>query len=113
MLMQAGKEEEGRKELNALAASESTGTVVERALADIDFQLGNRDAAAQRFSNLVSSGRFVYESLFYLGAIAEGRQAWDDASQIYGRVTGGEFAVAAQTRAGAHQGASRKGSKRA
>lgn len=98
MLMQAGKEEEGRKELNALATSESTGTVVERALADIDFQLGNRDAAAQRFSNLVASGRFVYESLFYLGAIAEGRQAWDDASQIYGRVTGGEFAVAAQTR---------------
>lgn len=98
MLMQAGKEEEGRKELNALAASESTGTVVERALADIDFQLGNRDAAAQRFSNLVASGRFVYESLFYLGAIAEGRQSWDDASQIYGRVTGGEFAVAAQTR---------------
>jgi tetratricopeptide (TPR) repeat protein len=98
MMMQAGKEEEGRKELNALATSESTGTVVERALADIDFQLGNRDAAAQRFSNLVASGRFVYESLFYLGAIAEGRQAWDDASQIYGRVTGGEFAVAAQTR---------------
>ena len=98
MMMQAGKEEEGRKELNALATSESTGTVVERALADIDFQLGNRDAAAQRFSNLVSSGRFVYESLFYLGAIAEGRQAWDDASQIYGRVTGGEFAMAAQTR---------------
>lgn len=98
MLMQAGKEEEGRKELNALAASESTGTVVERALADIDFQLGNRDAAAQRFSNLVASGRFVYESLFYLGAIAEGRQAWDDASQLYGRVTGGEFAIAAQTR---------------
>ncbi|WP_129647613.1 tetratricopeptide repeat protein [Peristeroidobacter agariperforans] len=98
MLMQAGKEEQGRKELAALANSESTGTVVERALADIDFQLGNRDSAAQRFSNLVSSGRFVYESLFYLGAIAEGREAWDDASQIYGRVTGGEFAMAAQTR---------------
>lgn len=98
MLMQAGKEEEGRKELNALAASESAGTVVERAMADIDFQLGNRDAAAQRFSNLVSNGRFVYESLFYLGAIAEGRQAWDDAEQLYSRVTGGEFAMAAQTR---------------
>jgi tetratricopeptide (TPR) repeat protein len=98
MLMQAGKEEEGRKELNTLASSESTGFVVERALADIDFQLGNRDAAAQRFSNLVASGRFVYESLFYLGAIAESRQSWDDAQQLYGRVTGGEFAIAAQTR---------------
>ena len=99
MMMQAGKEEEGRKELNALAGSETTGSVVERALADIDFQIGNRDAAAKRFSNLVSSGRFVYESLFYLGAIAESRESWDDAVQLYSRVTGGEFAMAAQTRA--------------
>jgi tetratricopeptide (TPR) repeat protein len=99
MLMQAGKEADGRKELEALAASESTGAVAERALADIDFQLGNRDAAAQRFSNLVQNGRFVYESLFYLGAIAESRESWDDALQIYGRVNGGEFAMAAQTRA--------------
>ena len=99
MLLQAGKEEAGRKELDALATSEATAPVVERALADIDFQLGNRDAAAKRFSALVSSGRFVYESLFYLGAIAESRESWDDAVQIYGRVTSGEFAMGAQTRA--------------
>jgi tetratricopeptide (TPR) repeat protein len=98
MLMQAGKEAEGRKELEALATTES-GPVAERALADIDFQLGNRDAAAQRFTSLVQNGRFVYESLFYLGAIAESREAWDDALQYYGRVTGGEFAMGAQTRA--------------
>ncbi|MGH8177639.1 MAG: tetratricopeptide repeat protein [Steroidobacter sp.] len=99
MLLQAGKDEEGRKELAALANSETTAAVVERALADIDFQLGNRDSAAQRFNNLVSSGRFVYESLFYLGAIAESREAWDDALQFYGRVTSGELAMAAQARA--------------
>jgi tetratricopeptide (TPR) repeat protein len=99
MLLQAGREEEGRKELDALATSETAAPVVERALADIDFQLGNRDAAAKRFSALVSSGRFVYESLFYLGAIAESRDSWDDAVQIYSRVTSGEFAVGAQTRA--------------
>jgi tetratricopeptide (TPR) repeat protein len=99
MLMQAGKEEEGRKDLDKLASAETAGPVAERALADIDFQLGNRDAAAQRFSSLVQNGRFVYESLFYLGAIAESREAWDDALQIYGRVNGGEFAMAAQTRA--------------
>jgi tetratricopeptide (TPR) repeat protein len=98
MLMQAGKEEEGRKELSQLANSETTGPLVERALADIDFQLGNRDAAAQRFSALVTSGRFVYESLFYLGAIAESRAAPDEALQLYSRVTSGDFAIAAQTR---------------
>lgn len=99
MKMQAGKEAEGRKELDALASAETSGPVAERALADIDFQLGNRDAAAQRFSTLVQNGRFVYESLFYLGAIAESRESWDDALQIYGRVNSGEFAMAAQTRA--------------
>jgi tetratricopeptide (TPR) repeat protein len=99
MLMQAGKEEEGRKELDKLASTDTMGAVAERALADIDFQLGNRDAAAKRFTNLVQNGRFVYESQFYLGAIAESRESWDDALQIYGRVSGGEFAMAAQTRA--------------
>lgn len=99
MLIQAGQEEEGKKELSALASAEETALVVERALADIEFQLGNRDAAAKRFTNLLSTGRFVYESLFYLGAIAESRQAWDDALQLYGRVTSGDFAIAAQTRA--------------
>ena len=99
MQMQAGKEEEGRKQVDALTNSETTGAVAERALADIDFQLGNRDVAAQRFSSLVQSGRFVYESLFYLGAIAEARESWDDALQLYGRVNGGEFAMGAQTRA--------------
>jgi tetratricopeptide (TPR) repeat protein len=98
MRMQAGQEEEGRKELNALASSETAGAVVERTLADIDFQMGNRDSAAQRYSNLVSSGRFVYESLFYLGAIAESRGATDEAIQIYSRVTGGDTAMAAQSR---------------
>ncbi|HEY7643293.1 MAG TPA: tetratricopeptide repeat protein [Steroidobacteraceae bacterium] len=99
MQMQAGKEDEGRKELDALASSDTSGAVAERALADIDFQLGNRDAAAKRYTNLMQNGRFVYESLFYLGAIAESREAWDDALQYYGRVNSGEFAMAAQTRA--------------
>lgn len=99
MLLQTGKDEDARKELNALGNSATAAAVAERALADIEFQLGNREAAAQRYSNLVSSGRFVYESLFYLGAIAESREAWDEAVQIYGRVTGGDMAMAAQSRA--------------
>jgi tetratricopeptide (TPR) repeat protein len=99
MLLQGGKEAEGRKELTALGGNETAAAVAERALADIDFQMGNREAAAQRYSNLVSSGRFVYESLFYLGAIAESRESWDEAVQIYNRVTGGDLAMAAQSRA--------------
>jgi tetratricopeptide (TPR) repeat protein len=99
MLLQAGKDEEGRKALNELAESDTASASVERTLADIDFQMGDRESSAQRYANLVSSGRFVYESLFYLGAIAESRESWDEAVQIYARVTGGEFAMTAQSRA--------------
>jgi tetratricopeptide (TPR) repeat protein len=100
MQIQAGQEEAGRKELNILTTSDKVADGAERALADIDFQLGKTDSAAQRFSNLLSGGgRFVYESLFYLGAIAESRESWDDAIQIYQRVTGGDLAMVAQGRA--------------
>jgi tetratricopeptide (TPR) repeat protein len=98
MLLQAGRDADGRKELQALANSETTAPLVERALADIDFQLGDRESATQRFGNLIAGGRFVYESLFYLGAIAESRGAIDEAIGNYNRVTSGEFALAAQSR---------------
>ena len=98
MLMQAGKDEEGRKELIALSDDDKTAAFAERTLADIDFQMGNREGAKNRYSNLLSSGRYVYESLFYLGAIAESRDTPDEAVQIYSRVTGGDLAVPAQVR---------------
>ena len=76
MLMQAGKEEEGRKELDALAEQRDARPRSRSARWPTSI---SRSAIAkppqQRFSNLVSSGRFVYESLFYLGAIAESREA--------------------------------------
>lgn len=101
MLLQAGRDEEGRNELASLLENEGTAAMAERALADIDFQMGNREAARQRYANLLSGGRFVYESLFYLAAIAESREMWDDAVRDYSRVTGGTLAVPSQARAAA------------
>jgi tetratricopeptide (TPR) repeat protein len=98
MLLQAGKDEEAQKELEGLTKGSTTAAIVERAMADIDFALGNRESAKQRYSNLVANGSFVYESWFYLGAIAEARDADDEALQFYGRVTGGNLAVPAQAR---------------
>lgn len=98
MLMTTGRQEEARNELNALAGSQSVAAVVERLLADLDFQHGNRDAAAKRYGSLVANGRFVYESLFNLGAIAESREDWDEAVRLYSRITGGDMAMAAQMR---------------
>lgn len=99
MLIQAGQDEAGRHALEELTRNDATAAFAERALADIDFQMGNREAAKQRYTNLLSNGRFVYDSLFYLGAIAESREAWEEAQQLYGRVTGSDLAVPAQVRA--------------
>jgi tetratricopeptide (TPR) repeat protein len=98
MLLQAGKDEEAQKELAGLNKSANTAAVVERAMADIDFALGNRESAKQRYNNLVANGAFVDESWFYLGAIAESREGDDEAMQMYQRVTNGNLAVAAQSR---------------
>jgi len=98
MLLQAGKDAEADKELQGLTKGSNTMAIVERAMADIDFALGNRESAKQRYSNLVANGAFVYESWFYLGAIAESRDAKDEALQFYERVTGGNLAVPAQAR---------------
>ena len=96
----AGKEEEGRKALQAMAEQEGrTQAAAQRALALIEYQSGQHAAAAQRFNALLTSGRFVYESQFHLGAMAEMRQDIPEAIQAYDRVTAGEFAMGAQTRA--------------
>ncbi|PZN32272.1 MAG: hypothetical protein DIU71_07980 [Proteobacteria bacterium] len=100
LLLQAGQEEAGRAELDEVANSdEKVASVAERALADIEFQMGDHDSAARRYRNLLSSGWFVYDSLFYLGAIAELREQWPEALQSYSRVNGGEMVMAAQVRA--------------
>jgi tetratricopeptide (TPR) repeat protein len=96
----AGREQRGREALQAMAEKEGRiQAAAQRALALIEYQSGQHESAAERFNALLTSGRFVYESQFHLGAMAEMRGEVEDAIQAYDRVTGGEFAIAAQSRA--------------
>jgi len=69
-----------------------------RALAQLDFQLGNYQSAFARFNRLLNTGKNLSESIYFLGAIAERTGATDEARQLYDRVQEGEFAAAAQLR---------------
>lgn len=69
-----------------------------RALAQIDYQVGNYQSAFNRFNRLLNTGKHLSESIFYLGSIAERTGATDEARQLYERVQEGEFASAAQLR---------------
>lgn len=99
LLLAAGRDEDGMAILEALAGtSNETSAVVERLKALRDFESGRFDAARVKFENLIQRGAFVTESLFFLGGLAEQREAWEEARRSYSRVISGSYAVTAQTR---------------
>jgi tetratricopeptide (TPR) repeat protein len=99
LLYAAGKEEEGRAALEKLSEAPEVGPIAQRSLALMELDSGQMDAAYKRWRGLVQTGRFVYEGMFYLGQIAERRGESSDAIELYTRVTAGDFALTAQTRA--------------
>ncbi len=99
LLLAADREEEGLTELEAYGTtSEDAAAVRERVLALRDLEAGRVDAAAQRFDGLIRKGAFVYESLFFLGGLAEQKESWEEARRNYSRIVSGDYAVQAQTR---------------
>ena len=99
ILFTAGREEESRTALEALLKEPEAAAGAQRTLALMHMDRGQYDAAIKLWRDLVKAGRFVYDGMFYLGQITERRDATDDAIELYSRVTTGDMAMAAQTRA--------------
>jgi len=99
LLYAAGKTEEGERELQALTGEASVASIASRSIALLNMQRGAYDEAYRGFRELVRNGHFVYESMFYLGQIAELKKQTSDAIELYQRVTVGDLAVPAQARA--------------
>jgi tetratricopeptide (TPR) repeat protein len=99
LLYAGGKTEEGLRELEALTSDATVGSAASRSIALLNLQRGDYDAAYRGFRDLVKGGNFVYESMFYLGQIAEVKDQDSDAIELYTRVTAGDLAVSAQARA--------------
>ncbi len=98
ILMAAGRVDEARDELLALKDAEATRPGVLRSLGYLEYHAGNLDAAEDHFVELMSTGRYMDEALFYLASIAEQQGDVDTAMRFYGRVTSGDNAVTAQVR---------------
>jgi tetratricopeptide (TPR) repeat protein len=98
-LLAAGQIEESRKELVPLTNNPQVAARAQRALALMEMEHDEQESAMQRWRDLVRSGRFTYEGMYYLGQIVEQRGAIRDAIELYSRVTDGDHVVAAQTRA--------------
>ena len=99
LLLAAQKNDAAVTELDTLASQPDTAAVALRLLGLVDFQEGRLDKATQRFTELLTTGKFVDDSFYYLGLIAERLGDVPRAMRFYGRVQNGDNAVAALLRA--------------
>lgn len=98
LLAASGRDEEARAMLTPYATGKTVVPGAVRALGVLDLEAGNLDAANARFEELLGTGTQSYEALYYLGVIAERRKDPERALRFYSRVSGGDYALAAQQR---------------
>ena len=99
LLYAAQRNEAAVAQLEALAHDPDAAAVALRLLALIEFQEGRLDAAGRHFTELLTMGKFVDDSSYYLGLIADRRGDFERALRLYAEVQGGDNAVPALLRA--------------
>ena len=90
--------DEARAMLTPYASGPTVIPGAVRSLGVLDLDQGDLDAANARFEDLLSTGAQSYEALYFLGNIADRRDDSERALRYYTRVTGGDYALAAQSR---------------
>jgi tetratricopeptide (TPR) repeat protein len=98
LLAGTGRDEEARALLTPYASGQVVVPAAVRSLGLMDLQSGDLKAAEARFEDLLSTGSQSYESLYYLGVVAERRDDPERAMSFYSRVVSGDHAIAAQQR---------------
>jgi tetratricopeptide (TPR) repeat protein len=101
LLLAAQQTSAARAQLTTLTRDAGSGPLALRLLGLVDYQDGRLDEASTRFSELVTTGKFLDDALFYLGMIAERHQDLERALRLYAEVQTGENAVPALLRAAA------------
>ncbi|MEX2125612.1 MAG: tetratricopeptide repeat protein [Woeseia sp.] len=99
MYLAAERDEDALSQVNQVLLEQPARTDALRLMAIINFRQEHLDAAWSDFQDLLSSGRYTMDALFYLARIADRRQEYDQAIALYSQVISGENAVAAQRRA--------------
>jgi len=99
LYMTAGREDDALSQVNQVLLERASRTDALRMMAIINFRQNNLDAAWDDFEDLLSSGDYTADALFYLARIADIRGEQDRAIRLYSQVLGGKNAVPAQRRA--------------
>jgi len=99
MLLSADRDDDALSQVNQILLEQPARTDALRLMAIINFRLERLDAARADFQDLLESGHYTMDALYYLGRIADRRQEEDEAIHYYSQVTRGSNAVMSQRRA--------------
>jgi tetratricopeptide (TPR) repeat protein len=99
--MAADRDDDALSQVNQILLEQAGRTDALRLMAIINFRQNNLDAAWDDFEDLLSSGRYTMDALYYLARIADYRGESDKAIRLYSQVDNGQNAVLSQRRASA------------
>jgi tetratricopeptide (TPR) repeat protein len=101
MYMMSGRDDDALSQVNQVLLEQSRRLDALRLMAIINFRLERLDAAWDDFEDLLETGQFRMDALFYLGRISDYRQQYKRAVQYYEEVKTGSNALFSQRRAAA------------
>lgn len=101
MYMSDGRDDDAMSQVNQILLEQSGRSDALRLLAIINFRRSNFDAAWDDFEDLLASGDYTMDALYYLARISDIRGQLQRAIQLYSQVRSGQYAVTSQRRAGA------------
>lgn len=101
MYLSAGRDDDALSQVNQVLLEQPSRSDALRMLAIINFRLENLDAAWDDFEDLLKSGRYTMDALYYLGRIADLREETSRAIALYSQVERGQNVEVAQRRASA------------
>ncbi len=99
MYMSAGNDDDALSQVNQILLEQPSRTDALRLMAIINFRQENLDAARADFQDLLSSGQYTTDALYYLARIADYSGEAERALALYSQVISGPNAILSQRRA--------------
>lgn len=99
--MMTGRDDDALSQVNQVLLENAARTDALRMMAIINFRLERLDAAWDDFQDLLGSGQYRMDALYYLARIADYRQEYERAIRLYREVRYGSYTVFSQRRASA------------
>ena len=99
MLLSVGRDDDALSQVNQVMLEQPARTDALRLMAIINFRLDHLNVARDDFEDLLQTGHYTMDALYYLGRIADRKSEHDLAVRYYSQVTRGSNAVMSQRRA--------------